>query len=219
MRIAKSAGKQKIFCIGSNKTGTTSLARAMKDLGFMLGEQRPAENLLRQWVKREFSDLIKYCNTAEAFQDIPFSLPYTYQALDLKFPNSKFILTVRDDSEQWYSSITRYHAKMFGGGEIPTAEDLKKADYCYPGWAYEAFHSTYNSSDHDLYNKEVLLEYYLWHNRCVREYFRFRKNDLLVLNVADDTAYRQLCEFLGKPCTRDTFPWENRTSNVEVRGQ
>lgn len=30
----KATGKQKVFCIGRNKTGTTSVERAFKDLGF-----------------------------------------------------------------------------------------------------------------------------------------------------------------------------------------
>ena len=41
----KAKGKQKIFCIGRNKTGTTSLKRAFEDLGYPVGDQRKAEIL------------------------------------------------------------------------------------------------------------------------------------------------------------------------------
>lgn len=34
----------KIFCIGANKTGTTSLGHTLKQLGFNLGNQRHAES-------------------------------------------------------------------------------------------------------------------------------------------------------------------------------
>ena len=37
------AGKQKIFGIGHNKTGTTSLQKAMIDLDYIIGDQRQAE--------------------------------------------------------------------------------------------------------------------------------------------------------------------------------
>jgi len=36
----------KIFGIGSNKTGTTSLTSAIKSLGYVLGAQGPAERML-----------------------------------------------------------------------------------------------------------------------------------------------------------------------------
>ena len=99
--VFKSYNKQKIFCIGLNKTGTTSLEKAMIDLGYLIGDQRQAELLFDDWVKRDFSKLIEYCKTAVFFQDSPFSYPYTYVAIDQAFPNSKFILTIRDDAEQW----------------------------------------------------------------------------------------------------------------------
>lgn len=94
----------KVFCIGRNKTGTTSMARAVVSLGFKLGKQSRAERLLEDWGKRDFCRIIRYCKSADAFQDIPFSLPDTYQALDEAFPKSKFILTVRNNSEEWYET-------------------------------------------------------------------------------------------------------------------
>ncbi len=91
-----SLGKQKIFCIGRNKTGTTSLHAALIEMGIVVGRQRHAELMIGDWSKRDFRRLISFCRTAQAFQDIPFSLPYTFQALDMAFPRSKFILTVRE---------------------------------------------------------------------------------------------------------------------------
>jgi hypothetical protein len=41
----KASGKVKYFCIGRNKTGTTSLKRAFEDLGYPVGDQRKAEIL------------------------------------------------------------------------------------------------------------------------------------------------------------------------------
>ena len=63
----KSFNKQKVFCIGLNKTGTTSLEKAMKDFGFLVGDQRQGELLFRDWVKRDFKRLVKYCKTAVFF--------------------------------------------------------------------------------------------------------------------------------------------------------
>ena len=98
-------GKPKVFCIGLNKTGTTSLKKESGLQGYTVGNQRQAELLFDDWVKRDFKRIIRYCHTAEFFQDAPFSYPYTFIALDQAFPGSKFILTLRDNADEWYYSF------------------------------------------------------------------------------------------------------------------
>jgi hypothetical protein len=221
LRLARDAiralGKPKIFCIGRNKTGTTSLAKALADLGILVGEQNLAERLIHDWARRDFRRLFLYCRTAQAFQDVPFSWPFTFQALDQHFRGSKFILTVRDTPEHWYHSMTSFQAKMFGRGQLPTAEDLRRATYVYPGWAYELLRLHWNVPEDDIYNKDILIAGYNAHNAAVLEYFRHRPNDLLALNVARPGAYQALCDFLGKPFPNREFPWENRTSDLQSR--
>lgn len=205
-------GRQKIFCIGRNKTGTTSLAAAMTELGFVAGNQRKAELLIEDWAKRDFSRIIQYCRTGQFFQDLPFSLSYTYVVLDHAYKGSKFILTVRDSSEQWYDSLTRFHTKLWGKeGRIPTKEDLENATFISKGrpWLMKTF--IYNTPSDDPYNKEMLIEHYNNYNAGVIEYFRFRPNDLLILNVAEPGAYRKLTEFLGIEAVDREFPWKNRS--------
>lgn len=203
---------KKVFGIGMNKTGTTSLTHAMHELGFRIGRQREAELLYDEWLLRDFKDLVKYCRRAEFFQDLPFSLPYTYVVLDYAFPNSKFILTERDNSEQWYNSITKFHGRLWSKGDYfpPTAEDLKNADYVYKGFPYKIITTLYGTDDSDLYNKETLIAHYEKHNRSVKEYFRFRNDDLLVLNVSEKDAYKKLCHFLGVDTILKDFPHVNK---------
>ena len=50
----RSAGKPKIFGIGMNKTGTTSLKAAMQELGYVTGRQSSAEKLIEDWAQRDF---------------------------------------------------------------------------------------------------------------------------------------------------------------------
>lgn len=212
-------GKQKIFCIGYNKTGTTSLAKALRELGIMVGVQRLGELLLHDWARRDFRRLVRYCRTAQAFQDVPFSLPFTFQAVDQKFPGSKFILTVRNSPEQWYESLTRFHTAKFGNGRLPTAEDLKKAVYVYPGFMYEANRLIRSTPENDIYQKSALIADYTAHNHAVLEYFRHRPHDLLVLNVAESGAYQKLRDFLGKRGEGSDFPWENKTADIQVNNE
>lgn len=202
---------ERVFCIGFNKTGTTSLARALRDLGYRVGDQRRAERLVDAWAVRDFRPIVRYCRTAEAFQEVPFSIPYTYQAMDMAFPGSRFILSVRDDEDEWYRSLTRFHAKMFGGGRLPTREQLEAARYCEPGWMWKVNRLRWSSPEDDPYHEGMLKESYRRHIHEARRYFEHR-DDLLVINVAEPGAYLEMCRFLGREPRYESFPWENRTA-------
>lgn len=203
--------KEKIFCIGLNKTGTTTVEKVLGDFKYSLGIQRDGEILLKKWYSRDFDEIIRLSKTADAFQDIPYSLPYTYIFLQQYFKNAKFILTVRDDPEQWYNSITKFHSKLWGNGKIPNKESLKTAKYRYKGFAYDVVKAMFNTCDNDLYNKKKLIEYYNSHNFSVIEYFSNYSDSLIVINVSDDNDYLKLCNFLNKKPIHEGFPWENKT--------
>ena len=202
----------KVFCIGFNKTGTTSLRVALEELGYTLGNQPEAEMFVDDWACRKFARIIDYCAGADAFQDIPFSLPFTYQALDAAFPDSKFILTVRRNSETWYRSLTTFHANLFNAGKIPSEEDLAHAVYRFQGWALLVMQKVYAFPKGDPYNTDCLVRAYESHNAMVQEYFRHRPEDLLILDLTADDSYERFCHFLGKEPQRSVFPWENKTS-------
>lgn len=206
----------KVFGVGLNKTGTTSLKVAMDNLDFKCGDQRIAEKLFQDWKLRNFNQIIEHCKSAQFFQDIPFSLDYTYILMDHAFPNSKFILTLRNDEEQWYESVVKFHSRKWGkNGDIPTKEDLISSNYIYKGWAWDVINATFKSPENDPYNKDALINYYRQRNYEIQQYFKFRKDDLLILNIAQKGSYQELCEFLKKENNDNKieFPWENRTEN------
>lgn len=185
---------------------------AMQEMGYIVGNQRKAELLLEGYAKRDFRKLIKYCKTAQFFQDFPFSKPYTFVVLDYAFPGSKFILTIRNTPEQWYNSLTRFHAKNWGkDGRVPTKEDLQNATYIYKGRPWHSKKLLSNTPDDDPYNKDLLIKEYIDYNDTVKNYFKHRPDDLLILNVAEKGAYRQLTEFLGLEVQQKDFPWKNKT--------
>src|SRR5690606_21421655 len=127
--------KTKVFCIGAGKTGTTSIEKALSDFGFKMGDQIKAELLLDDYAKRNFKAIIEYCKTADAFQDAPFCFQHTYQALDQSFPNSKFILTIRDSDDQWYQSLLNFHKKTVNKeNKVPSWDDLNNSTYRYKGY-------------------------------------------------------------------------------------
>jgi hypothetical protein len=177
----------------------------------MVGDQRFAELLTDQfYFKGDYRPIIDYCYTAEVFQDVPFSYPNTYQYMDEAFPGSKFILSVRDDAEQWYRSITSFHAMKFGGGEIPTAKDLHSVTYVRKGFMANVIR-LHGTCDEDPYNKDKMIAHYEHHNKTVIQYFRERPDDLLVLNLAEPQSYRRFLKFISSKSSLSGFPWENRT--------
>ena len=202
---------ERVFCIGMIKTGTTSIAKALRDLGFRVGNQRRGESLLQSYARRDFRPIIKHCRTAQAYQDIPFGLPFTFQILDHCFPGSKFILSVRANEDQWYQSLVRFHSHMFGNGRVPRVEDLRTADYCEIGWMWKVQSLLFDLTEHgDPYDESTLKHRYQLHNQTVIEYFRGRP-EFLLLNVAEPHSYRNLCSFLHREPLYEQFPWENRT--------
>ncbi|QUE32379.1 hypothetical protein IMS64_07105 [Francisella philomiragia] len=205
--------RTKYFCIGRNKTGTTSLKKAFEDLGFIVGDQREAEWLFdKYFFDNKFNEIVEYCKSAEVFQDVPFSHFGTFVHLDKAYPGSKFILTLRDSPEQWYNSITKFHAKLFGkDGRVPTYEDLETAEYMRKGFMTRVIDG-HGTSAKDPYNKEIMIRHYDRHNQYIIDYFKDRPDDLLVINLSEKGSYQKFCEFIGSECSADdTFPWENKT--------
>jgi len=201
--------KTKVFCIGQNKTGTTTVESILKSLGYKMGDQAKAEMLIHDWAKRDFTKIIKLCKTADAFQDIPFSLDFTYEALDIAFPKSKFILTVRNDKDEWFDSMTRFHSKIVGKDRLPTSDDLKQFGYRYKGFLWEAMKVMYGIDETSVYDYQIYTDQYELHNARVIDYFKYRSEDLLVLNVAEENAMEKLYQFLGFEYNGEQMPHLN----------
>ena len=189
--------RRKVFCIGFNKTGTTSLAAALSSFTLRVGNQVQAELLMDDWARRDFRRIIAYCRTADAFQDVPFSLNHTYGVLDHAYPGAKFILTVRDSADEWFDSLLRFHTKLIGKHRVPTADDLRDFSYNGTGWIWHAHQLVFNVDETNLYDRDHYIAQYELHICQVLDYFRHRPEDLLVLNIGKSNAMQSLCDFLG----------------------
>ena len=210
-RLFGSRERPKVFCIGRNKTGTTSLARALRDLGYRVGDQATGERLIRDYARRNFRPIVDYCRSADAFQDFPFSLPYTFQAVDYAFPGSRFILSVRDDADEWYRSLIRFQQKRLGVHDKITKEHLVNDPYRYRGFMWDANRIIYDTPEDDPYDEAILKQHYLRHNQAIVKYFQFRA-DLLVINLKEPGSYGRFCAFLGVEPRYAEFPWLNRSA-------
>lgn len=209
-----------MFCVGANKTGTTSMQIALRKLGYRIGNQAKAELLIKDWARGDFQKIVAYCRGANAFQDVPFSYPNTFRVMDAEFPGSKFILTLRSSTDEWYESLVRFHTKLVGKGRIPTVDDLRQFGYRYPGFLWDAARLRYGADESKLYDREHYGHCYEEHNRAVMEHFKDRPNDLLVLNVSDANAMERLMTFLGYPYNGEKMPHANASKEVlDVRSE
>jgi hypothetical protein len=203
----------KIFCIGFGKTGTTSMEYLLQQFGFTLGNQAVAEILSEDWTVHKRTDrIIPFCHTADAFQDAPFGYPGLFAELDKAFPDSKFLLTVRNSSDEWFESLVRFHTKKFSSDpdRPPNEEDLANALYRFKGFMLR---QTKNRGylEGGLYNPVTYKECYQTHNKQVEEYFSQRPNDFLKINVGVKEDFQRLCDFLHVKTNITGFPWKNRT--------
>jgi hypothetical protein len=184
-------GQQKIFGIGFHKTGTTSLALALKILGYRTN--RGLDELRNTWglkrcvkllEEKDYELYLDFIKDYDATLDNPWYL--LFRELDERFPNSKFILTYRNP-EQWIKSCSHYfegtknilHQYIYGNMEIKGNEDL-------------------------------YLKRYVQHIEAVKTYFKNRPNDLLISNWEGGDGWTELCSFLNVPIIQLPFPHLNK---------
>lgn len=200
----------KIFIIGFGRTGTTSLKHTFEDLGYFVGEQHRAERLIRSYQQGDFEAIIDYCKTARVFQDTPFSLPNTWRYLEKAYPDSRFILTVRDSTEQWYGSLVAYKELKFGG-QLPGVNQLKSTMYNWEGWYWDVHVAQHGPDESDIWNPGMWMSLYEKHNQDVIDHFKHQPDRLLVLNLKDTDAFEQFTRFLAVKTSMTGFPHLNRS--------
>ena len=176
--------KTKVFCIGFHKTGTTSLAVALKQLGYRVTGPNATKDPDIATKVHDLADRLS--QEYDAFQDNPW--PVLYQDMDRRWPGSKFILTERP-AEAWIRS----QVKDFGLRHTPMRQWIYGAG-CPEG------------------NEAVYVARYERHNREVRDYFRERPNDLLLLDLPSGHGWPELCGFLGLNVPSAPFPHANKAS-------
>lgn len=167
----------KTFCIGFNKTGTTSLAEALQFLGF-----RTLHDVDRC---REIVDAAqggKQHPLAEDFDVfLDFPEPEYFESLDKTYPGSKFIFTDRN-VEDWITSRLNH---------VLTNRRTGRAK-----------HRKFEWKEIDTQRDRGRFQVY---RQQVTAYFANR-DDLLTLNICGGDGWRPLCEFLELDVPNTDFP-------------
>jgi len=184
---------RKIFGIGLSRTGTNSLCGMMEALGF---EAIHLPLSLQQIHASAFAN-----GTPVAAR---------FEALDLQYPGSKFIYTIRD-SAAWVASCLEWFepdSRRRWLEQLPDEESRR--------WISEADVKLYGIDDLALsgISRGALMKAYARHEALVMNHFRDRPEDLLVLDITNSGSlpYSQLVQFLEKnqllcaPCKDSSKP-------------
>lgn len=184
----------KVFCVGWSRTGTTSITQALRTLGlfswhftpWVIGDIR--FNSDDSKISINLSAVDKY----NAVSDIPVCA--LFRELDRAYPNSKFILTIREPGAWVESAVSQLNEYIMRQGMMDATAR----------WAYET----------DVIDRRILLNRYMRHNQEVLEYFANRA-DLLVIDITETNQWSKLCGFLDLPIPDEPFPYLNKTAIIK----
>ncbi len=129
----------------------------------------------------------------QAFTDNP--IPFLYRELDARHPGSRFIHTERDE-EAWLKSVEWLHSEgriKFHWHLIPEIDEINMR--------------LYGRLDFD---PEVFLAAYRAHKLGVREHFKERPDDLLIIDITRGDGFEKICPFLDMPVPEEAFPHWNQ---------
>jgi hypothetical protein len=194
----------RIFGVGFQRTGTSSLHEALTLLGY-----DAAHWLSGPWASDIWHEMHKWGNSRTlerhyALSDNP--IPLLFRELDRAYPGSKFILTMRDEAK-WLRSME----KFFSYERNP----LRKT-WEHDRGSYRMLGITYGRIDFDA---ETMLARYQRHNWEVREYFASRPDDLLVMDMDAGAGWPELCGFLGRPVPDALYPHAYALPEVTVEAE
>ena len=180
--------RPRVFAIGLNKTGTTSLDAALRLLGYRTLHWGGPE--ARRGVRHAMATgaplLDRLEPEPEAVSDLE-EVTHNFELAARQYPGSRFVLTVRDLGE-WLDSRRRHVER----------NRRRRAEGTYRG--------RFLTIEPDAWAAE-----YRRHEARVHGYFAGRE-DLLVLDVARERdPWARLCGFLGRDVPDAPFPHANRS--------
>lgn len=193
----------KVFGIGFNKTGTSTLGDCFRILGARHLSTRG--DLLKWWTEGRWTDIFDVLDAYQTFEDWPYPLMYK-ELFERYGDNAKFILTTRKSPQAWVDSIKSHALTTHPSKHLRTAA----LGYRFPH-GYEAEHIA-------LYNA---------HNDAVRHFFsqNGRASQFTELCWENGDGWQQLCKFLGVKVPNKPFPHSNtktdrlKAVNIEWKHQ
>lgn len=177
--------RRKVFCIGLGKTGTTTFGAIMKQNGYRHKTGPFGEGLKLARIKA-YDELFKISDQYDSLDDFPW--PYLYEQASARYPDARFVLTKRAESNAWFESLNSHNLRLG-----PTDAQLL-AYGCYI----------------PQNNKERLIKLYENHISAARNFFAGTDKYIEVC-WSDKNDVAKLTDFLGLHDLKE-IPHKNATS-------
>ena len=195
--------KEKIFGLGLSRTGTRSLTAALQVLGYDCSHYPIDEDTYVELSNGQYDlSLLKFHDGLTDITTIPF-----YEQFDQLYPGSKFILTVRDQT-QWLESCARHWFNR------PAFKDTIDPDE----EVHLRMRQFLRSAVYGCYN--FVPDRFAWvydqHVRKVMDYFKDRPDDLLIIDVCSGEGFEKLAPFLNRPIPSEPFPHKGGGLKVKM---
>ncbi|MFW6272483.1 MAG: sulfotransferase [bacterium] len=165
----------KYFGIGLSKTGQITLIRIFKTLGFSVS---------------------KYPHTIERVENKDFSTGITVTAwfiegeLQKQFPNAKYIYTYLDPDE-WIKVAEEF----WSNSKINTRRTPELTQLS--NWCHNVCYGSPN------FDKDLYYQAYKKHDNFVRNYFKNRQEDLLIVDLNEEDGWERVCKFTNSPIIKN----------------
>ena len=201
----------KIICAGYGKTGTKSIAKALRHLGFTVFDwEEQTFDFLDHWVdvfqNGAKPDVKLVYQNADVCVDIPGY--FFFEEILEAFPECKVILSVREE-DSWIESVVHqldlmYAMKLRSNIVSMLSPTARKFNY-----VVDSFHTAVGGSTNPK-STHVIRKRYRIHNDRVKSIVPADK--LLVYNVKE--GWKPLCDFLECEVSTVAFPHENIKAEI-----
>lgn len=212
---------KKVFCIGTWKTGTTSVGAALHRLigGSHQTCDTPMHPIMHNWayyfidynndIPSRIESLNKFIDPFSTFDDFPWVTMGSLELLkDIK--KYSYILTTRNADEWHYSAYKFFKENRNVPGKFnhTTLGDLYAKEFSYvynKEYTGEEITALIESDFGGMVkHKSIWVNWYNDRNQKVRE--MFKDNHFLEYNISDGLGWGPLCSFLGLPIPNEPFP-------------
>lgn len=204
-KAPKWKGDTRIFCLSFQRTGTTSMGDFFEHFGYPRAGHLVSK--LNQWSKKLYEgrvdeifvskDFLRY----QMFEDNPWWRPGFYEILYERFPDAKFVLTIRD-SKAWFESMKRYSGgKSLGNTRRHARIYQREEEFNLRLKNDPDFKPTDDEVD-NLLDLEGMDEHYI---RIYEQHIEdtiafFNKNapgSLIVVHLEDKDKWQKIGDFIG----------------------
>jgi len=197
----------RVFCLSMQRTGTTSVGRFFRDMGFQWAGW-PADEKngwSSSWNDGDYEAIFasEDFRAANAFEDSPWWSPGFYRVLFHRFPNARFVLFERDP-DAWFRSMvshsggdvigdTEGHCRVFRR-ELEYFELLTSGTFDREAENRVSGPKTMKLAGHEAHYKAL----YRLHGLDVRDFFaRVRPEVLFATRLEEPDKWQTLGAFLN----------------------